>query len=436
MTMINGTQASESLTDVGVDTDSTLNANWSLGEDRMAGGTGDDTYYVNSSGDQVIERAGEGTDTVVSQVKSYTLGSDVENLTLSNAPTRVIDLPGGGTERVPAAVSGTGNGLDNTLLGNDLDNVLSGLDGDDTLRGRLGDDLLQGGNGRDYLDGGDGGDSLLGGNGDDTLYGDYGDDLLYGGAGADRLDGGAGADILVGGFGDDRYYVNDAADMVVESGLFGGTDHVYSRISHTLARNVENLTLDAYSGDTEGRGNGSTNQITGSYGSNQLFGLGGNDQLYGEYGNDTLDGGSGRDLLAGQAGRDVLTGGSGQDRFVFDAVGVEHADKITDFSHADDTIVLGNGLDIGLDGAKDQGLLGLSFSDANAGQVLADAWFFKGAGMTGGVAGQYSGIYVNTLDGQVWYNPTTQAGGDSLLLGSVSVESAGQLTASDFVFGG
>lgn len=47
----------------------------------MIGGLGNDTYYVDHIGDQVIEHADEGNDTVQSKI-SYTLGDHVENLNL------------------------------------------------------------------------------------------------------------------------------------------------------------------------------------------------------------------------------------------------------------------------------------------------------------------------------------------------------------------
>lgn len=51
------------------------------GADTMIGGLGNDTYYVDNVGDQVVELAAEGTDTVNASI-SYTLGDNVENLNL------------------------------------------------------------------------------------------------------------------------------------------------------------------------------------------------------------------------------------------------------------------------------------------------------------------------------------------------------------------
>ena len=98
----------------------------------LEGGTGDDTYIVYAATDQVIEKAGEGTDTVRSSF-SYTLGNDLENLTLTGT----------------AATNGTGNGLANVITGNSAANVITGGGGGDTLVGGGGGDMLTGGAGAD-----------------------------------------------------------------------------------------------------------------------------------------------------------------------------------------------------------------------------------------------------------------------------------------------
>ena len=65
---------------------------------------------------------------------------------------------------------------------------------------------------------------------------------LTGNSAANRLDGSAGADTMMGGTGNDVYVVDNAADVVTE-GSSAGTDRVESSLTHTLAANVEDLTL-------------------------------------------------------------------------------------------------------------------------------------------------------------------------------------------------
>ena len=124
------------------------------------------------------------------------------------------------------------------------------------------------------------------------------------GAGNDRLDGGAGADTLTGGGGDDRYFVDNAGDVVTE--LVGeGYDIVFTDMDYSLGANLERLNLTEGSGATTGSGNADDNYLVGNSNSNTLNGDGGNDLLKGLGGNDTLDGGAGADTLYGGAGDDV-----------------------------------------------------------------------------------------------------------------------------------
>ncbi|WP_343520748.1 calcium-binding protein, partial [Sphingomonas sp.] len=211
--------------------------------DTFIGRDGNDTYLVGN-GDIVVEAQAEGVDTVVTGLVSYTLGSNVENLTLTGS---------GGS-------AGTGN---------DLDNVI-----DSTA-----------GSGNSVLDG-------LGGN-----------DVLRSGSGNDRLDGGAGTDTMAGGAGDDTYFVDHAGDIITELAE-GGIDRVESSVSYTLGANVEHLTLTG--GALNGTGNDLANMIRGNALNNILSGGDGDDLLYGYEGNDTLIGGAGADLLDGWAGKDTV----------------------------------------------------------------------------------------------------------------------------------
>ncbi|MEI7464365.1 MAG: calcium-binding protein, partial [Burkholderiales bacterium] len=93
------------------------------GADTLVGGLGNDVYVVDVDTDVVSEAANEGTDTVQSVV-TWTLGANLENLTLTGT----------------AAINGTGNALANAITGNSASNMLDGGAGADTLIGGAGND--------------------------------------------------------------------------------------------------------------------------------------------------------------------------------------------------------------------------------------------------------------------------------------------------------
>jgi Ca2+-binding RTX toxin-like protein len=135
------------------------------GSDILTGLDGNDSYLIDNTGDTVVEFISHGIDTAQSSV-TYTLDANVENLTLTGT----------------TAISGTGNGLNNTLIGNSVNNTLSGAGGHDSLRGSEGNDMLNGGSGNDtYLVGRGDGQDLVRESGGTT------DKLLYD-AGIDPLD--------------------------------------------------------------------------------------------------------------------------------------------------------------------------------------------------------------------------------------------------------
>ena len=140
---------------------------------------------------------------------------------------------------------------------------------------------------------------MAGGFGDDTLIGGDKNDTLHGG--------GFSHDSLVGGKGSDTYYIDSYDDVIVEK-PYEGYDTVYSRVSHTLDSNFEQLLLIPDNRAIYATGNSSNNYLGGNNRNNKMYGLAGQDNLKGEDGNDYLEGGDGFDTLYGGNGNDTLVG--------------------------------------------------------------------------------------------------------------------------------
>jgi Ca2+-binding RTX toxin-like protein len=159
--------------------------------------------------------------------------------------------------------------------------------------------------------------------------GNRGNDTLRGSYWADIFDGLKGADLMIGGFGDDTYRVNDSGDRVVEL-ADQGYDRIFTKISHTLASNVESL-VGTGSRGLALTGNGRPNDISGTAA------------------NDTLKGEGGNDVLAAGNGKDVLYGGKGGDFFMFvTPPSASNVDTIKDFKHSADSLILSQYVHSGL----------------------------------------------------------------------------------------
>ncbi|MCK8787787.1 hypothetical protein M0638_25865, partial [Roseomonas sp. NAR14] len=304
----------------------------------MLGGTGDDTYVLDSPGDEVVENANAGNDTIMAPF-SYTLGLHLENLVLTGT----------------GSFYGAGNAYDNRITANNSGDSLFGAEGNDTLTGGTGNDYLDGGTGIDTMAGGAGDDTYIvdnaadkvieaAGGGNDAirisvsyvvpanvetiymdgnsainadarglttnigLFGNGASNQLWGGSGNDYIDGGAGADVMTGGAGNDTYIVDNSGDQVVESAN-GGDDMVMTSANWAVANNVETVYLTG-TANLWARGN-----ATGG-------------SVYGNDGNNTLESGTGNNRF---------TGGNGYDTFVLNAGG--HM-TITDFRSGTDKIDL------------------------------------------------------------------------------------------------
>jgi len=352
-----------------------------LGADWMLGYGGDDTYVVDSTGDIVEENPAEGIDTVQSSL-TYTLGANLENLTLTGS----------------SAINGTGNTLNNVLTGNSAANVLTGGAGNDTYVVGTGDTVTElSGQGTDtvlsavtWTLGSNLENLTLTGTAAINGTGNTQNNTLVGNSGANVLSGGTGADAMSGGAGDDTYVVDNAGDTVTELAS-EGVDTVQSALTYTLGANVENLVLTGTTA-INGTGNASDNILTGNSGANVLTGGSGNDTYVvgtGDTvteaaggGTDTvqssvtwtlganlenltltgttaingtgntltnvLTGNSAANILDGGTGADTMAGGAGNDTYVVDNAGdvvTELTGEGTDLVQSAVTFTLGAEVD-------------------------------------------------------------------------------------------
>jgi Ca2+-binding RTX toxin-like protein len=128
--MLSGGEGNDTL-EGGVGDDTLTGGN---GDDKLVGGVGDDTYTIidlnttsGKAADTIYEKANQGTDSVICSI-SYTLTSNIENLTLATGA---------------ANIDGSGNGIANTILGNAGINTIDGKGGNDTLTGGAGNDIFR-----------------------------------------------------------------------------------------------------------------------------------------------------------------------------------------------------------------------------------------------------------------------------------------------------
>jgi trimeric autotransporter adhesin len=360
-----------------------------IGADSLTGGAGNDTHVVDNAGDVVTEALNEGTDTVQSSI-DYTLGANLENLTLTGA-----------------AINGTGNADANVITGNGAANLLIGLAGNDTLDGGAGADVMLGGFGNDtYF--ADSTSDAIGENaneGTDTVdatanfrlapnlenlvllgsadlqgYGNGDANTLTGNAGSNILNGEAGPDTMLGGAGNDFYFVDDIGDQALENAN-EGTDVVFSTAHFRLSANIETLVLQG-SADLQGYGNGGANTF------------------YGNAGINLLDGGAGADVMAGGAGSDVYIVDNASDMVVENSG--EGADVVLSIAHFRlsanvETLVLQGSADLqGYGNADANVLFGNAGSNILNGEGGVDA-------MLGGAGDDF--YFVDDTNDGVFENP-------------------------------
>jgi Ca2+-binding RTX toxin-like protein len=177
--------------------------------DVMAGGLGNDTYFVDNVADVVVEGTGSGADVVLASV-NYGLSDNVETLVLQGT----------------ADLQGFGNSSANTIFGNSGNNLIDGGAGADTMIGGAGNDTYFVDNAGDAVveAAGQGSDAVfalvsyglsdtvetlvLQGAGNINGIGNALANAMFGNSGDNTLDGQGGNDILTGNGGNDTFVFN------------------------------------------------------------------------------------------------------------------------------------------------------------------------------------------------------------------------------------
>ncbi|GLK90815.1 calcium-binding protein [Pseudomonas turukhanskensis] len=253
------------------------------GADNLAGGKGNDTYIVDDRDDVVTEELNAGIDTVKASF-DYTLGANLENLTLVGSDD--------------AGLWGIGNELNNTIIGNTGNNYLAGMDGVD---------------------------KLIGGKGDDVYY----VSLAVKGTGSRATVGLEDTVVETKGGGD-----HDSLILHADRPAVDVANGAAKTITVVLAANLENM----YATNTGAM----KLNLTGNAANNSLTGNNGDNVIIGGAGNDVIEGAGGEDVIVGGLGTDVMLGGTGNDTFRFDSVkdlGLDLAqDLIMDFTSGEDVL--------------------------------------------------------------------------------------------------
>lgn len=300
-----GNSASNQIT--GNDADNILDGGG--GNDTLTGGYGNDTYIVDSVSDVIVERKYGGIDKVISSV-SLTLGSNLENLTLTGNNS----------------INATGNSLDNLIVGNNAANVLKGEMGNDTLIGAGGSDIYVVGQlleswenyiGKDIPE-----DVIV-----ENTFSNSEIDVLRVGIDTSNLSWvdfyrsieRSGDDLLI--FSNKEYDtewggIDGLYKKIRVQNYFLGQEYQVEKIefSDGIQRDISQMLIEQ---GYQFNGTDEDDVMNGSSGVRLMFGGLGNDYINGDAGSNTIYGENGDDTLRGGAGNDQLDGGLGNDTYVF-----------------------------------------------------------------------------------------------------------------------
>lgn len=301
--------SNESFVNTSFGASTTLSGNNVLGSDVYAGSSATGTTTAGavfeSTQEVLTDSNGDGIGETASGVFAGTLADN-------GGPVETLAIQSGGDAQNAADAQSTDDAFDLDGDGNTLETLsVDALGNSRTSDGapdlgafEISTPTIFGTELGETINGTGIGEQIIGLGGNDVINGNDGNDTLFGGAGNDSLNGQTGADTLEGGTGNDRFFVDNLGDVVIEN-PGEGIDTLTTAISITLPDNIELASTSGGAGVSI-TGNTLNNFITGNDANNVLSGLEGNDRLRGREGADTLIGGSGNDILEGQGGADVL----------------------------------------------------------------------------------------------------------------------------------
>jgi len=367
-----------------------------IGLDTLVGGTGSDVFVINNSKDVIQTGSAPASNTIETSL-SFALPSTVNSLILTGS----------------AALTGTANSGNDTLISNAGADTLTGGSGNDVFVINNAGDVVKDSSATannviqssvSYVLPTDVNTLILVGSANLSATGNSGSDTLIANGGNDTLIAGAGPTTLIGGGGNDLFVVNSAADQVQDT-LAGGSSTLQASTNETLAANVNTLVLT-----------GSTN-LTGRANS-------GNDTLISNAGVDTLVGGGGNDLFVVNNAMDSIqdTNASANNTIeaaVSDALVANvntliltgAANLVGTANNASDTLVSNAGIDTLVGGTGND-----LFIVNNAADVVQDSVSGTNSTIESSV-GAILGGNVNTLvlTGSANLTGTANAGNDTLI---------------------
>lgn len=236
----------------------------SYGADTLIGLAGNDSYFVYSTNSVIVDKQGEGYDSLFVGVESYRTNAEVELIQVFNSIDyqNHMQSPDALLKNLDAGWHIDGNAYAQTLIGGVQSDVLDGKGGSDTLIGGLGNDIYSYTGSEHILESPNQGYdtvrtsaslilpsnidaalvnagarfiNLTGNELNNVLVGASDTNLLAGGAGDDTLVGAGGEDAYIGGLGADTFVLNGQDAFVGEIQDYqAGTDQIVFSLNADL----------------------------------------------------------------------------------------------------------------------------------------------------------------------------------------------------------